>query len=52
MEKVVTWRAITERLAREEVLTIDLTDLVTLTVEELRERGFERTEKWVKVRNE
>jgi len=48
MEKVVTWRAIPERLP----LRISLNDLVALTAEKLRERGFERTEKWVKTRDE
>ena len=48
MEKVVTWRAIPERLP----LRISLNDLVALTAEELRVRGFERTERWVKTRDE
>ena len=43
MEKVITWRAIPERLP----LSISLNELVALTAEELRERGFDRTERWV-----
>jgi len=48
MEKVVTWRAIPERLP----LRISLNDLVALTAEELKKRGFDRTERWVEEKGE